>query len=79
MPLPLNLLMKKTLCMTKRRVIIRGFEFKRLKNIQSFYRQSFSLVPVLHTDEKLFDDTDRRTLLLVAVVDNFEYRCSLEE
>lgn len=79
MPLPLNLLMKKTLCMTKRRVIIRGFEFKRLKNIQSFCRQSFSLVPVLHTDEKLFDDTDRRTLLLVAVVDNFEYRCSLEE
>lgn len=52
MPLPLNLLMKKTLCMTKQRVIIRGFEFKRLKNIQSFCRQSFSLVPVLHTDEK---------------------------
>lgn len=52
MPLPLDSDEKDTLCMTKQRVIIRGFEFKRLKNIQSFCRQSFSLVPVLHTDEK---------------------------
>lgn len=43
---------KDTLYITKQRVIIRGFEFKRLKNIQSFCRQSFSLVPVLHTDGK---------------------------